>query len=120
MNENRLKQHGQAILEAAKDHLHAALESAPPTGWTAVEWAEQAGLLLEGASFAAVFAHHLGPVLLREGRAAEVGDGAIPRYTVRRAGVEQPAGAVSAATSAPEPWSPTTTGGAFQALPKSD
>jgi hypothetical protein len=56
MSDSRHQQHGQAILETAKDHLAAVLEGAPRDGWTAIEWAEAAGLRLDGASFAAVFA----------------------------------------------------------------
>lgn len=104
----RLQAHGRAILEAAKDHLAAALASAPADGWTAAEWASAAGLLLDGAPFGAVFAHHLGTVLVAEGRAIQVGGGPLPRFCGTRAAVEQPQGAVSAATNAPHPLAPTT------------
>jgi hypothetical protein len=96
-----LKDHGQAILETAKDHLVAALEDAPEQGWTAIEWAESAGLLLPGASFPAVIAHHLAVVLVSEGRASNIGEGALARFSQsQRCRIEE-SGAVAKAVSAP-------------------
>jgi hypothetical protein len=106
------KDHGKAILETAKDHLAAALDQAPAGGWTAVEWAEAAGLLLDGAAFPAVVAHHLGPVLAQEGRARITDAGGLPRFAPaeRRAAPADPPGAGegsarAAATSSPQLWS---------------
>lgn len=99
-----LHSHGRAILETAKDHLAAALRHAPDAGWTAVEWAEAAGLLLDDANFPAVFAHHLGPVLVGEGRAQQVGVGGLARFAPARRTVAEPASAHAAATSAPQVW----------------
>jgi hypothetical protein len=96
--------HGRAILETAKDHLSSALSAAPDDGWTAVEWAEAAGLLLDDANFPAVFAHHLGPVLIGEGRAQDIGDGVLSRYVPARRKVEEPVSAQASATSAPQVW----------------
>jgi|GEM_PF-2421038 len=108
MTDTRNQHHGQAILETAKDHLAAVLEAAPRTGWSAVEWAEAAGLLLEGAPFAAVFAHHMAPVLVREGRVALVGEDPLPRYSTARPSVDEAAAPQGAATSAPQPWEGAT------------
>ena len=105
MNTRTLKEHGRAILETAKDHLVAALEGAPEDGWTAVEWATAAGLLVDEASFSAVFAHHLAPVLVSEGRARVVGEGGLARYSSIQAAREESHSAVAAATSAPQVWS---------------
>ena len=104
MDQDALKSHGRAILETAKDHLAAALSQAPETGWTAVEWAEGAGLLLDDANFPAVFAHHLGPVLAAEGRAQEVGGGGLARFAPARKRVEEPESVQASATSAPQVW----------------
>ncbi|MBN92853.1 MAG: hypothetical protein CL928_02125 [Deltaproteobacteria bacterium] len=105
---NPLQDHGRAIIETAKDHLVAALESAPDAGWTAVEWAEAGGLLIDEANFPAVFAHHLAPVLVKEGRALVVEEGGLTRYTRIGEGTvddESPAGSArAAATTAPQVW----------------
>ena len=101
MSKSALKHHGQAILETAKDHLVAALDDAPDAGWTAVEWAEEAGLLLTGASFPAVIAHHLAAVLVGEGRAVDVGDGALPRFASGKRQHAEESGAVAKAVAAP-------------------
>ncbi len=104
MDRHGFKQHGRAILETAKDHLASALEGAPDEGWTAVEWAEAAGLLIDDAKFPAVFAHHIGPVLLRDGRAASAGDGALSRYRSAAQKQTQPGTTAAAATAAPQVW----------------
>lgn len=108
MTPNPLKDHGRAIMETAKDHLAAALESAPEAGWTVVEWAGSAGLLIDEARFPAVFAHHLGPVLVKEGRARVVEEGGLARYTgIGESTVEEDSTAGSpraAATTAPQVW----------------
>ena len=104
-----LQDHGRAIIETAKDHLVAALESAPDEGWTAVEWAAAGGLLIDEANFPAVFAHHLAPVLVQEGRALVVEVGGLTRYTRLGEGTveeESPAGSArAAAPTAPQVWS---------------
>lgn len=115
MDRHGFKQHGRAILETAKDHLASALQGAPDEGWTAVEWAEAAGLLLDDAKFPAVFAHHLGPVLLVEGRAASAGDGALPRYRSAASRPRQPETVGAAATAAPQVWG-TASNAAIQAV----
>lgn len=96
-----LKDHGQAILETAKDHMIAALEAAPSEGWNSIEWADAAGLLMTDASFPAVIVHHLASVLVREGRAADVGDGAVARFGKARRRIIQESGAVANAVAAP-------------------
>ncbi|MCP4873196.1 MAG: hypothetical protein GY898_31260 [Proteobacteria bacterium] len=110
MSTTSLKEHGRAILETAKDHLVAALAEAPEEGWTAADWAAEAGLSLEGASFAAVVVHHVAPVLVGEGRAQVVGDETVARYTAAPASKEESHSAVAAATSAPQVWSGTLSG----------
>lgn len=110
MSTTSLKEHGQAILETAKDHLVAALAEAPEEGWTAADWATEAGLSLEGASFAAVIVHHVAPVLVAEGRADLVGEATVARYTAVARSNEESHSAVAAATSAPEVWSGTLSG----------
>jgi len=106
---NPLHDHGRAIIETAKDHLIAALDRAPDAGWTAVEWADAGGLLIDEANFPAVFAHHLAPVLVKEGRALVVEEGGLTRYTrigERTVEDESPAGSArAAATTAPQVWS---------------
>ncbi len=115
MSSNPLKDHGRAIIETTKDHLVAALGSAPEDGWTAVEWAEAGGLLLDGASFPAVFAHHIAPVLVREGRARVVDeDAGLARYGSVHGAVEESHSAVAAATQAPQVWSAGAVGGELQ------
>jgi hypothetical protein len=112
MSKAALKDHGQAILETAKDHLVAALEAAPEQGWTSIEWADAAGLLMADASFPAVIVHHLANVLVREGRASDVGDGALGRFGQARRRIIEESGAVANAVAAPsvgpspEPLSP--------------
>jgi hypothetical protein len=96
-----LTDHGQAILETAKDHLVAALDGAPEDGWTSIEWADAAGLLLTDASFPAVIVHHLAVVLVREGRASDVGDGALARFSPAQRRLIVESGAVAKAVSAP-------------------
>ncbi len=110
MSTEQLKQHGSAILEAAKDHLVAVLAAAPEEGWTAVEWAGAAGLLLGGGTFEAVFAHHLAPVLVSEGRAVQVGEEAVARFRPADESKEESHSAMAAATSAPQVWSSTASG----------
>lgn len=110
MTPRALKDHGREIIETAKDHLVAALAAAPATGWTAVQWAEAAGVLLDGAKFPAVLTHHVAPVLVGEGRAKVVEeDGGIARYGA----APPPApvrveGGLAHATAAPQVWHPTT------------
>ncbi len=106
MQTRAIKDHGREIIETAKDHLVAALASAPVAGWTAAEWAEAAGVLIDGALFPAVLTHHVAPVLVAEGRTLLVGeDGGIARY-----GAAPPAapakleGHVAHATAAPQVW----------------
>jgi len=101
MSTAALKHHGQAILETAKDHLVAALEGAPEQGWTSAEWAEAAGLLMPDASFPAVIVHHLAIVLVREGRASDIGDGAIARFAQAQRRLIEESGAVAKAVAAP-------------------
>lgn len=108
MNPNALKSHGRAILETAKDHLAAALSQAPDAGWTAAEWAEAAGLTLDDANFPAVFAHHLGPLLVLEGRAQQLGDPGLARFAPARRVVEEPESAQASATAAPQVWGAAT------------
>jgi len=116
-----LKDHGQAILETAKDHLVAALEDAPIEGWTAIEWAEAAGLLLTGASFPAVIAHHLAAVLVREGRASDVGEGAMARFSQGQRSRIEESGAVAKAVSAPAVvHSPTADGPEEESFDRED
>ena len=102
---NPLKDHGRAIIETAKDHLVAALQSAPPDGWTAVEWAVAAGLLVDEANFPAVLAHHLAPILAKEGRAKIVEKAGLTRYTGVEEAVTDQSSPMAAATSAPQVWS---------------
>ncbi len=102
MSQSALKDHGRAILETAKDHLMAALAGAPDEGWTAVEWAESAGLLLDGASFPAVVAHHIAPILVREGRASEIGAGGLARFHPGQQSREESSAAVAKAMAAPD------------------
>ena len=110
MTPRALKDHGREIIETAKDHLVAALALSPAKGWTAAEWAEAAGVLLDGAKFPAVLTHHVAAVLLSEGRVVITSDeggmarygAAAPRHTP---GVT---GATAAATAAPQVWGPTT------------
>jgi len=104
MSTNTLKEHGQAIMETAKDHLVAALQNAPDDGWTAVEWAQAAGLLLDGANFPAVLTHHVAPVLVGEGRARVVGEGGLARYSSVQEAHEESHSVMAAATSAPQVW----------------
>jgi len=101
MSTAALKDHGQAILETAKDHMIAALEAAPSEGWSSIEWADAAGLLMTDASFPAVIVHHLAAVLVREGRAADVGDGAVARFGKSQRRIIQESGAVANAVAAP-------------------
>ena len=108
MTPRALKSHGREIIETAKDHLVAALASAPPRGWTAAEWAEAAGVLVDGAKFPAVLAHHVAPVLVAEGRTVVASeDGGIARYgaAAPRTG-PTPKGTLAQATHAPEVWAP--------------
>jgi hypothetical protein len=107
MNRHALQSHGRAILETAKDHLADALNKAPEEGWTAVEWAEAAGLLLDDAKFPAVFAHHLGPVLVAEGRALLVGEQGLAHFVPARRKVREPETVQASATAAPEVWGAT-------------
>ncbi len=100
------KDHGLAIIETAKDHLAAALELAPEDGWSIVEWADAAGLIISGANFPAVFAHHIAPVLVREGRAYAVEKGGLARYSLTaQKPAEQGISPMASATSAPQLWS---------------
>ncbi len=109
MTTNRaIKDHGREIIETAKDHLVAALASAPASGWTAVQWAEAAGVLIDGAKFPAVLTHHVAPVLVGEGRAlVAADDGGISRYCsappTARVVIQ---GQVAHATTAPRVWQP--------------
>lgn len=109
MTPRALKDHGREIIETAKDHLVAALASAPPDGWTAVEWAENAGVLLDGAKFPAVLTHHVAPVLLAEGRISKTSDiGGIARYGAAPPRHATPGrGRVASATAAPQVWAPS-------------
>jgi hypothetical protein len=102
---NQLKDHGRAIIETAKDHLVAALQAAPQDGWTAVELAVAAGLLVDEANFPAVLAHHLAPILATEGRATIVEKGGLTRYTAVDEAVTDQSSPIAAATSAPQVWS---------------
>ena len=102
---NQLKDHGRAIIETAKDHLVAALQESPEAGWTAVELAVAAGLLVDEANFPAVLAHHLTPILATEGRALIVEQGGLTRYTAVPASVADQSSPMAAATSAPQVWS---------------
>jgi hypothetical protein len=102
---NQLKDHGRAIIETAKDHLVAALEAAPEEGWTAVELAIAGGLLVDEANFPAVLAHHLAPILAKEGRARIVEEGGLTRYTAVRESLADQSSPMAAATSAPQVWS---------------
>ncbi len=110
---NQLKDHGRAIIETAKDHLVAALQAAPEDGWTAVELAVAAGLLVDEANFPAVLAHHLAPVLTAEGRATVVEKGGLIRYTAVEQTIADEASPMAAATSAPQVWSDTPAEEAF-------
>ncbi|MEE2828558.1 MAG: hypothetical protein VX498_05190 [Myxococcota bacterium] len=101
MSDSPLKSHGRAILETAKDHLIAVLVDAPDEGWTAAEWAAAAGLLLDGAGFPAVVAHHLAPILVQEGRASSVGDGVLARFCLQQVDREESSAAVAKAMAAP-------------------
>ena len=109
MTNRALKDHGREIIETAKDHLVAALAAAPTSGWTAVQWGEAAGVLLDGAKFPAVLTHHVAPVLVAEGRAIVVlDDGGMARY----GSAPPPApvrveGQVANATAAPHVWHPS-------------
>jgi len=102
---NQLKDHGRAIIETAKDHLVAALQAAPEDGWTAVQWAIAAGLLVDEANFPAVLAHHLAPILAGEGRAKILEKGGLTRYTAIEAALAEDPSPMAAATSAPQVWS---------------
>ncbi|MBJ92848.1 MAG: hypothetical protein CMP23_00075 [Rickettsiales bacterium] len=106
---NQLKDHGLAIIETAKDHLVAALEAAPEEGWTAVELAVASGLLVDEASFPAVITHHLGPTLVKEGRARIVEKAGLTRYTAIREALTDQSSPMAAATSAPQVWSSAPT-----------
>ncbi|MCO4768554.1 MAG: hypothetical protein KDA24_00880 [Deltaproteobacteria bacterium] len=110
MTPRALKDHGREIIETAKDHLVAALASAPAAGWTAAEWADAAGVLIDGAKFPAVLAHHVAPVLVSEGRillASE--DGGIARYgAAAPRSTPHGTGRVASATAAPQVWAPAT------------
>lgn len=103
MTPRALKDHGREIIETAKDHLVAALAMAPTTGWTAVQWAEAAGVLLDGAKFPAVLTHHVAPVLVAEGRAMVVDEeGGLCRYgAAPPRALEKIQGQVARATAAP-------------------
>jgi len=100
-----LKDHGRAIIETAKDHLVAALQAAPEDGWTAVELAVAAGLLVDEANFPAVLAHHLAPILAAEGRAKIVEKGGLTRYAAVEEAVTDQSSPMAAATAAPQVWS---------------
>ncbi len=102
---NPLKDHGRAIIETAKDHLVAALQAAPEEGWTSVELAFAAGLLVDEANFPAVLAHHLAPILAKEGRAKLIEKGGLTRYTAVGEAVTDQSSPMAAATSAPQVWS---------------
>jgi hypothetical protein len=107
MTPKAMRDHGRAVIETAKDHLVAALSVSPPRGWTAAEWAQAAGVLIDGAAFPAVLVHHVAPVLVAEGRATAVGESdGVVRYGA--AAVPSPlrteefdASALQAATHAP-------------------
>jgi hypothetical protein len=110
MTPRALKDHGREIIETAKDHLVAALALSPAEGWTAAEWAEAAGVLLDGAKFPAVLTHHVAHVLLAEGRVTITSEsGGLSRY-----GAAAPRhshtgmGAAAAATAAPHVWAAST------------
>ena len=102
---NQLKDHGRAIIETAKDHLVAALQAAPEDGWTAVQLAVAAGLLVDEANFPAVLAHHLAPILANEGRATIVEKAGLTRYTAVGEAVTDQSSPMAAATAAPQVWS---------------
>lgn len=108
MTTRAIKDHGREIIETAKDHLIAALASAPPSGWTAVQWAEAAGVMIDGAKFPAVLTHHVAPVLVAEGRTEIVDDGGgISRYCAPPPSAPvQIVGHVAQATAAPQVWHP--------------
>jgi len=104
MTPRALKDHGRELIETAKDHLVAALAMSPPEGWSAAEWAEAAGVLLDGAKFPAVLTHHVAPVLVAEGRVRVASEqGGMARYAAAPPRhVPSGGGIVASATAAPQ------------------
>jgi len=106
MTSRALTDHGREIIETAKDHLIAALASSPAGGWTAAEWAEAAGVLIDGAKFPAVLAHHVAPVLVGEGRVTVASEtGGLARYAAAAPrSVAAGKGHMASAVAAPQVW----------------
>lgn len=107
---NRPSEIGREIVETIKDHMVRVLAGAPEDGWTAVRWADEAGLLVEPSSFPAALVHHLAPILVREGRARQLGEAGLASYVAAAGAVHAgrepgPLPVAEAPALAPHLWS---------------